>query len=334
MPWGVNYDHDEQGRLLEQYWYSDWPTVDADFNEIKTLGANVVRIHLQTGSFMDTASEPNKTALEQLKRLLKLAEKTGLYLDITGLACYRAPDVPAWYEALDEAARWQTQAVFWEAIAKTCADSNAVFCYDLMNEPVVGGPDNGPSKWLAGEGFGGYYFVQRIAYDLAGRSREDIARAWVDKLVAAIRKHDNDHLITVGVIPWAMVWPNAKPIFYSPQVSRNLDIACVHFYPKAGQIDKALQALKVYDINKPLIIEEMFPLGCSIEELNSFIDRSKGTADGWISFYWGKTPQEYESDANDLASAIKKEWLKYFSKKKSDMDKKITNIEFIKEKQK
>jgi hypothetical protein len=29
------------------------------------------------------------------------------------------------------------QARFWRAVAGRCADSPAVFCYDLMNEPVV-----------------------------------------------------------------------------------------------------------------------------------------------------------------------------------------------------
>jgi hypothetical protein len=51
-PWGFNYDHDENGRLLEDYWDAEWPKVEEDFREMKELGANVVRIHLQTGKFM------------------------------------------------------------------------------------------------------------------------------------------------------------------------------------------------------------------------------------------------------------------------------------------
>ena len=66
---------------------------------IMDLGANVVRIHLQTGKFLQSADEPNEQALSRLKDLLALAEKTGLYLDLTGLACYHKQDVPAWYQA-------------------------------------------------------------------------------------------------------------------------------------------------------------------------------------------------------------------------------------------
>ena len=97
----------------------------------------------------------------------------------------------------------------------------------------------------------------------------------------------------MGVIPWAMVWPNAKPIFYSPEARASLDFVSVHFYPKKGQVDKALAALAVYDIGKPLVIEETFPLECSIEEM-ARVHRAaqRQPADGWISFYWGQTIEE------------------------------------------
>lgn len=52
VPLGFNYDHDDEGRLLEDYWHLEWRTVEEDFLEMKRLGANVVRIHLQVGRFM------------------------------------------------------------------------------------------------------------------------------------------------------------------------------------------------------------------------------------------------------------------------------------------
>jgi hypothetical protein len=145
------------------------------------------------------------------------------------------------------------------------------------------------------------------------RSNLEIARAWVEKLTTAIHEEDPDHLITVGVIPWATVWPNAKPLFYSPEVSRYLDFVSVHFYPKAGEVDKALTALAVYDIGKPLVIEETFPLNCSIEEMDEFLRGSKDIAEGWFSFYWGKTIEQYQRTADsELTAAIMVKWLDYF----------------------
>jgi len=314
VAWGFNYDHDDSGRLIEDYWVAEWPAVAEDFKEMKALGANVVRIHLQVARFMTSPDRPNPQALRQVARLLDLAEKTGLYLDITGLGCYHKKDVPPWYDALAKRQRWEVQARFWEAIAETCAESDAVFCYDLMNEPILPGGKKKESEWLAGE-FGGKHFVQRITLDLAGRSREEVAAAWVAKLVAAIRKHDDRHLVTVGVIPWAHTFPGAKPIFYSARTKKDLDFVSVHFYPKKGEVDKALTALAVYNIGKPLVVEECFPLRCGMEEFDAFVNGSHKMADGYVGFYWGKTIDEYRQRKSDMAAGIMAGWLEYFHTK-------------------
>ena len=77
VPWGFNYDHDDKGRLLEDYWEDEWPTVEAHFGQMKKLGANVVRVHLQLGKFMDGPEKPNGKALDRLGKLLQLAERLG-----------------------------------------------------------------------------------------------------------------------------------------------------------------------------------------------------------------------------------------------------------------
>lgn len=311
--WGVNYDHDADGRLIEDYWHDEWPSVVEDFGEIKDLGANVVRVHLQVAKFMNSPGEPNQQNLQKLSELVALAEKTGLYLNLTGLGCYHKQDVPTWYDEMAEAERWQVQANFWTAIASTCKDSPAIFCYDLMNEPVLGGGKN-PGEWLVGEPLGGKYFVQRITTDIAGRDSKEVAAAWVKKLANAIREVDSRTLITVGVIPWAHVWPNAKPVFYSPEVSGPLDFASVHFYPESGQVDKAITALKVYDIGKPLVIEEFFPLKCSLEEAEDFLAKARPLTDGVTSFYWGVTPKQYEQQQT-MQGAILAKWLSFFQQR-------------------
>ncbi len=307
--WGVNYDHDGAGRLLEDYWEAEWQTVVEDFREIKALDANVVRIHLQLARFMETAEQPNRASLERLRKLVTLAEETGLYLDMTGLGCYHKQDVPKWYDALPEAERWNVQEQFWQAIAKTCRQSPAIFCYDLMNEPIVAG-EKKETEWLAGE-LDGKYFVQRISLDLAGRTREAVAKAWVKKLAGAIRKIDDRHLITVGVIPWAQVFKGAKPLFYAPDVGEPLDFVSIHLYPKKADLENDLAALAVYEVGKPLVIEEIFPLNCSVDEAGAFINASKKHADGWISFYWGKTIEE-NKEAGTLQGAIIADWLRWF----------------------
>jgi hypothetical protein len=37
-PWGFNYDRDHRGRLIEDYWQDEWPTVETHFGQMKKLG--------------------------------------------------------------------------------------------------------------------------------------------------------------------------------------------------------------------------------------------------------------------------------------------------------
>ncbi|MBL8853614.1 MAG: cellulase family glycosylhydrolase [Planctomycetaceae bacterium] len=310
-PWGFNYDHDRHGRLIEDYWHDEWATVEEDFREMKALGANVVRVHLQFGKFMASASQPDAKSLGQLKKLIRLAEDTGLYLDLTGLGCYHKQDVPDWYDQLTQAERWQTQAVFWQAIAKTCATSSAIFCYDLMNEPVVPGGTGRRDDWL-GAAFGDKHFVQFIALETGGQPRPEIAAEWIAGLADAIRQEDTQSLITVGLVPWSLDRPGLTSGFPPDKVSERLDFISVHLYPEQGKLEEALETLQGFAaVGKPVVIEEMFNLQCDGPTLASFIERSSDQATGWIGFYWGQTAEEYDPPST-IPDAMMLAWLKIF----------------------
>lgn len=289
VPWGFNYDHDHRGRLIEDYWHDEWKSVEEDFHEMKALGANVVRVHLQFARFMKSATEPDARNLARLQRLLALAGETGLYLDLTGLGCYHKKDVPAWYDGMNEAERWEAQSRFWEAVAQACAGSSAVFFYDLMNEPVSpAGRSATPGDWL-GPPFGGKHFVQRISLDQAGRERWRIALAWIDRLRAAIRKHDATRLVSVGLVDWSLDRPGLTSGFVPAKVAPGLDFLCVHLYPQKGRLPETLETLQAFAAaRQPVIIEETYPLSCSMEDFARFVESSKPSAAGWIGFYWGR----------------------------------------------
>jgi len=309
-PWGFNYDRDAKGRLLEDYWTTEWAKVEADFAAMKQLGANVVRIHLQTAKFLDAADRPNAKALAQLQRLLAVAEKERLYLDITGLGCYHKRDVPAWYDELDEAGRWQAQAVFWSAIAQACAASPAVFCYDLMNEPVVPAGDGPKTDWL-GPAFGDKHYVQRISLTQRDRKRPAIGKAWIQTLSAAIRRHDRGHLITVGLVDWSLERPGLQSGFVPREIAPELDFICVHLYPEKDKLPAALETLAGFAVGKPVVIEETFPLKCSANELRTFFRDSRKTASGWIGFYWGTSTAELRK-SQTIGDALTLAWLEMF----------------------
>jgi hypothetical protein len=313
VPWGFNYDHDPGGRLIEDYWDAEWARVENDFTEMKKLGANVVRVHLQVGKLLDGPDRPNGRALDRLGELLKLAERQRLYLDVTGLGCYHKKDVPAWYDKLSEPERWRVQARFWEAVAGRCANSPAVFCYDLMNEPVVPGGRRECGDWL-GPPFAGKHFVQFITLDQKDRPRPDIARAWIHTLTAAIRKADRSRLVTVGLVDWSLDWPGLTSGFVPQKVAADLDFLSVHMYPEKGKVDEALKTLAAFAAGKPVLIEETFPLRCSVAELEEFIDRSKGHTAGVVGFYWGQTPAELRGSGT-VPATLTLGWLELFQKK-------------------
>lgn len=308
---GFNYDHDAAGALLESYWDERWEEVVGDFEEMRALGANVVRIHLQVSAFLESPTRANPQALARLADLLRLAERNSLRLDLTGLACYHKAEVPAWYDALDEAARWRAQAVFWDAVAAVGAESPAVFCYDLMNEPVLPGGDVRQESWLAGD-FHGKTFVQYLALSLDGRTRIEVATAWAAQMSAAIRARDSRALVTVGVIPWGLTFKGAQPLFYSDGPRAHLDFAAVHVYPRRGEADLAADVLRTFDLGMPVIIEEIFPLKGDLGDIDDFLARTADFQDGIISFYWGQTPAELGRPGATLAEAITRSWLLWF----------------------
>jgi Cellulase (glycosyl hydrolase family 5) len=331
VPWGFNYDRDDAGRLLEDYWADDSARVADDFREMKSLGANVVRIHLQLCRFMKSPDQPDEENLARLSRLVRLAEETGVHLDVTGLGCYLKQDVPAWYDAMDESDRWKVQARFWSAVAGVCKASPAIFCYDLMNEPVASGGPN--DDWLAGEPLDGKYYLQRLTLDMQGRTESDIAKEWITEMCAAIRGVDQRHMITVGLVPWEQTFgPGAASVFRDPDVAAPLDFLSIHYYPRDGKLDDDLAILKLYDIGKPLVMEEIYPLHSSAGATEEFIRKSRKYANGWISFYWGKTPKEYDKEVEvstfwdgiyDKEAGIKcaaaGNWLRHFNALRGEM---------------
>jgi len=320
VPWGLNYGN--KGRLIEDYWESEWQTVVEDFREMKAVGANVVRVHLQLGKFMTSPDKADDNTLRHLGNLVKLSEQTGLYLDLTGLGCYRKSDIPPWYDALSEAERWAVQSRFWEAVSAQCSHSPSIFCYDLMNEPLAPAGKRKPREWYSGTLFGGYDFLQWIALEQADRPREEIACRWIETMTKAIRKHDRQHLITVGLLPSSPQLGHFSG-FLPEKVAPWLDFISVHIYPEKGKVEQALKILHEFSAGKPVVIEETFPLSCGRDELEVFLRASRGIACGWMGHYNGQSPSELtqleKQNKITIPQALYLDWLELFQKLKPEM---------------
>jgi hypothetical protein len=313
IPWGFNYP--AGSKLLEDIWDSDWSTLAEDFREMRGMGANVVRVHLQVAQFMEAADRPNAKSLERLAKLVRLAEETGLYLDVTGLGCYRPADGPAWYDGLSREERWAVQGRFWAAVAEVCAKSPAVFCYDLMNEPVVPGEARKSGAWRSGKLLGGLDFVQCISLDAPDRPRDEIAAEWMRTLTTAIRQKDEKHLITVGMLPSVKKWGHLSG-FVPEKNAPDLDFISVHIYPASGNLEEAREVLEKFSVGRPVVIEETFNLSCSAPELREFLLESRGKAVGWIGHYSGESLADLDelqkSGKLTIAQAITQQWLELF----------------------
>lgn len=293
IPWGLNYEGDDHNHLIEDYWDTNWSKVESDFQDIKRLGANLVRVHLQFAKFMAAPGKPNQVNLDRLEKLIGLAEDLGLYLDITGLGTYRLADLPAWYRAMGEKDHWAAQAQFWEAIAQVCAGRPGVFAYNLINEPIATASRRPAGEWTHPAATDGLHYVEYIDLNPSGRKPPEIARAWLHQMTQAIRKHDQRHMITVGLLWVEYARPEDEAGFPPSKIAPEVDFLAVHVYPERGKIDVALNTLKRYKAGKPTVIEETFPLKCSVMEMETFLNSSRGIANGWLGIYW-KTPEDPE----------------------------------------
>jgi hypothetical protein len=274
IPWGHNYASvDIMERLA-----NDPARVEREFAEMRAAGTNVARIHPEMPRILAGPDKADPHALDQLKKLLQIAENSNIHLKITGLVCYKIKDRMAWYDSLDEQDRWTTQAFFWETIARTCAESPAVFAYDLVNEPAAAGKR--ADGWYTGR-MGDVEFCQRLSLDPGQRNGDDIFREWTKRMVAAIRKHDQTHLITIGMLPFPGAYKAA---------AEQLDFVSPHLYPKTGKVADEIKLLKQFDWGKPIVIGETFPLSCGADDERDFLLQSRDFAHGWIGHWPDESP--------------------------------------------
>jgi len=292
--WGYNYfrrpsTSDTTELILEEYW-NDFAQIREDLTEMRDLGANVVRIHIQFGKFFPNDNlVVDSTQISYLKNFASTAEELGLRLQITGLGCYYTSVNPAWYMALNESDRLDAQELFWSTISAALAESNAIFAYDLINEPALPGAGETRTNWLTDDNFGGSYYVQYIALSRNGRTPAQISKAFFDRMAAAVRQNDKKALITTGIIPLT------KNQFYGSGIDASLDFADFHYYPTTADMEAQISELNARQAayGKPVIVGETSTLYVNTTQLKYFLDNTSSNTSGYMTHYWGWTPQEY-----------------------------------------
>lgn len=304
FPWGLNYTNPTGIGLIDDDLYSEetWWIIDQDFAEMKALSANVVRVHLQYHRFMLDAQTPDMQAFAALDRLTDVAERHSIYLLITGLGAFRKSDSPAWYDNLPTDQRWETQALFWQTLARQVGHSGAVFAYDLMNEPVVSAcpPEPEVCEWQLEKSMEGLHFAQNITLDRSAPYEETMSQ-WTNKLHEAVRTEDKVTLTTVGHI-------GLRPL---SGLNDNLDFQSIHIYPKKHELFRSINKVKAEQSDRPLLISEYFNLKTGVDDLVTVLDAIEGDYQGLIGHYKGKTKAEH-FQSQEVGDHIWGVFLKFF----------------------
>lgn len=307
IPWGHNYASvDIMERLA-----NDPDRVEREFTEMKAAGTTVARIHPEMPRILVGPDKADPHALDQLRKLVKIAENTGIHLKITGLACYKIKDRMVWYDSMDEQDRWKTQAFFWETIARACAESPAVFAYDLVNEPAAIGKR--ADGWYTGR-MGDVEFCQRLSLNPGTRNGDEVFREWTKRMVAAIRTHDQTHLITMGMLPFPGAYKAA---------AEQLDFVSPHLYPKTSKVDDEIKLLQQFAWGKPVVIGETFPLSCGADDERDFLLKSRDFAHGWMGHWPDESPAKLaelkKTGKATIHNAIWLSWVELFREIGSQM---------------
>jgi hypothetical protein len=300
VPWGFNYDrtiYEGRDLVLEEV---PIEKIDRDFRAARRLGANSLRLFLQLSKFMPRYMEMDRSTLEFLDQVIECARKYDLKLDLTGLS--HIIGIPEWFRGRPAQEIAQAEQHFWQAIAQRYAEEPAIFAYNLQNEPVVRAADDDLKVlgcFVMSEKRPFCYVNPHRLDPAAGR--EETARRWTAGTIRAIRAHDPNHLITIGMLSTAapmMGFPN--PAFNLRTVGPLLDYVSMHFYPNRPAADvlranrDRLEMVLRYagQFGKPVVMEEwypMYPFGAKLPDGDWFprvMDASRGNAAGWFTFYF------------------------------------------------
>lgn len=187
--------------------YQDSYITEADFERIARLGFNCVRIPFWYRNFMSEDGEwlsDNPDEIQGFRRLdwaLDQCKKYGIYavLDMHGCpggqSLNHSTGTNGSNTLYTNRDNQKMMEKLWTTIADRYKDNPCIAAYDIMNEPHNNGGNNSPKAWKP-----------------EGPQAVSLTNSVYDTMIKAIRRVDQNHVITVEGI-WSMkVLPN--PVDY------------------------------------------------------------------------------------------------------------------------
>lgn len=294
------FGYDRAMELLKIY--EDNFIVESDFDNIKALGLNCVRLPFWYRNFTDEngewkLNEQGEIDFSRLDWVVEQCRKRGMYviLDLHGAPGFQSDaahsgkykDSDLFDDTAEGEAFRDKTVELWQAIAEHFRDNETVACYDLLNEP---GCDMNVTAMQG-----------------------DIAKLY-DRLIKAIREIDPQHMISVECI-WRM---NAMP---SPQKYGWTNVLYqMHTYDYSEfTISGIIASVKAhFYYNVPVYIGELNADGLIGYMLNEYNNNNiswttwtyKGVQSGFSTwFLYGLEGENIKADIfNDSYDTIAKKW--------------------------
>lgn len=185
--------------------YKDNYITEKDFENIKKLGFNCVRLPFWYKNFINrdggwiNNSFDNNPGFKRLDWVIEQCRKNGLWLILDmhgcpgGQSMNHSTGTIGKNELYDSEANLKYMEKIWVAIAKRYKNEDVIAAYDIMNEPQNNGGYSGERAWQA-------------------ESREAVEHTNMvyDRMIKAIRKTGDRHIITVEGVWTIDVLPNPK----------------------------------------------------------------------------------------------------------------------------
>lgn len=261
VPFGLTYYRPGTGWAPQLWKQFDAEATRRDFELMKRLGVNCVRVFLTYESFYRKPGELDPAGLAKFDQFLVIAERAGIYVHPTGPDHWEG--IPEWArtDRIADERHLEALEAFWKQVATRYKSRTVIFAYDLLNEPEVGWDSEAMRlkwrHWLerkhvsvaalekawnkTGLSFGAVEAPEGknapgdpALLDYQG-FRESLADDWTARQAGAIRSVDRDALITTGLIQWSVPALLASPKHYSAfrpeRQARFLDFLEIHFYP-------------------------------------------------------------------------------------------------------
>lgn len=349
-PFGCNYFDPHVGWAPKLWQRFDAEKAEGHFRIMRDLGVNVVRVFLTARSFFPEPPHLEPEALRKFDILLEIARRHGIRVHPTGPDHWEGS--PPWMrtDKYADPKALDAQAAFWKAFAARYRNEPAIFAYDLLNEPQIRWRgkhlEAGWCNWLR-ERYGSLDRLKRAWGNEAARVesfeavaippdeakpescvlldyqrfRESVADRWVQVQVDAIRSADPNHLVTVGLIQWAVPVRRQRPSHYAAfrpsRIAAMVDFQSVHFYPLYGDplaspesfdrnlayLELVLRYVRGGAPEKPLVVGEFGWHGGGKPDrqaehtaedqarwCRAAVRQGRGLAAGWLNWAYADTP--------------------------------------------